>query len=407
VRRILSYIVLLGLAAAVPAGAQRAGDVPRRPRLAADADSNDARAYMQLAEQRLADRPREAADAFYWASQINPTLADALYGRYTALLMADPRLLVPYWQGERRLMRNPQVIALDSLYYRALTMDPLLYRKFESFLFRSYLDAWTRDALDNSGGHSFTDADKARIIQDMMLDAGHYVRAREAYAAGRFAEALRLYGDAISQARRKSYVLTDRARLHAHMGSIPAALADMTRALEEKRGEDDNQRELVHLYESKALLEHGIGMLHERNNDRAAAREAYGRALTEDLSFYPAHVRMAALALAAGDAEAAVAEYGLAAQTTSEPSVLYVYGAVLAQTGKLDEAAAQFERVIAAAPYYPDPHFGLAMVRDAQGNTAAATEAYRGFLARASRGHARRAHAEQRVQALASAGTAP
>jgi Tfp pilus assembly protein PilF len=148
-------------------------------------------------------------------------------------------------------------------------------------------------------------------------------------------------------------------------------------------------------------------MLHERNNDRAAAREAYGRALTEDLSFYPAHVRMAALALAAGDAEAAVAEYGLAAQTTSEPSVLYVYGAVLAQTGKLDEAAAQFERVIAAAPYYPDPHFGLAMVRDAQGNTAAATEAYRGFLARASRGHARRAHAEQRVQALASAGTAP
>jgi predicted Zn-dependent protease len=87
--------------------------------------------------------------------------------------------------------------------------------------------------------------------------------------------------------------------------------------------------------------------------------------------------------------------------------VLYVYGAVLAQTGKLDEAAAQFERVIAAAPYYPDPHFGLAMVRDAQGNAAAATEAYRGFLARASRGHARRAHAEQRVQALAVAGTAP
>jgi hypothetical protein len=47
------------------------------------------------------------------------------------------------------------------------------------------------------------------------------------------------------------------------------------------------------------------------------------------------------------------------------------------------------------------------MVRDAQGNTAAATEAYRNFLQRASRGHTRRAHAEQRVQALAAAGATP
>jgi tetratricopeptide (TPR) repeat protein len=406
VRRILSFLVLLGLVA-VPVHAQRAGEVPRRPRLAADADSNDARAYMQLAEQRLARSPREAADAFYWAYQLNPTLADAYYGRYTAQLMANPPLLVAYWDGERRLARNPQVLMLDSLYYRALTMDPLLYRKYESSLFRVYVDTWLRDVLDRGGAHSATDADKARFVQEVMQNAGPYVRAREAYASGRFGDALRLYGEAIAQARRKSFLRADRARLHAHMGAMPAALADMTEALEEKRREDTNDRELVRLYESKAMLEHGIGMLHERNNDRAAAREAYGRALTEDLSFYPAHVRLGAIALAEGNAETAVAEYALAAQTTSEPSVLYTYGAVLAQTGQLDEAAAQFERVIEVAPHYPEPRFGLAMVRDAQGNTAAATEAYRGFLERAARGHTRRAHAEQRVQALASAGATP
>jgi Tfp pilus assembly protein PilF len=404
VRRILPFLVLLGLAAA-PLHAQRAGEAPRRPRLAAEADSNDARAYMQFAEARLGDRPREAADAFYWAYQLNPSLSEALYGRYTALLMADPRLLVPYWQGERRVLRSPQALALDSLYYRALTMDPLLFRKFEGSLFRSYLDAWTREALDRSGGHSVTEIEKSRIVRQMLLDAGPYVRAREAYGAGRLGEAVRLYGDAIELARRKSYLRADRARLHAHMGAMPAALADMAQALEEKRREDENDRELVRLYESKALLEHGIGMLHERNSDRAAAREAYGRALTEDISFYPAHVRLAALALAEGNTETAVAEYALAAETSSEPFVLYLYGAVLAQTGQLDQAAAQFEKVIQQAPHYADPHFGLGMVRDAQGNTAGATQAYRGFLERASRAHARRAHAEQRVQALASAGT--
>ncbi|HST59934.1 MAG TPA: tetratricopeptide repeat protein, partial [Longimicrobium sp.] len=169
-------------------------------------------------------------------------------------------------------------------------------------------------------------------------------------------------------------------------------------ALEEMRRQD--QRDLVYLYESKALLEHGIGMLHERMANLPAAREAYGRALTEELSFYPAHVRLATLALTEGDTATAIAEYDLAVQTGADPSVLYVYGAVLAAAGRYDEAAAQFERAVQVAPYYADPWFGLGMVRDAQGNGPAAAEAYRGFLQRATRTHGRRAHADQRVQVL-------
>ena len=391
---------MLLVLATVPADAdaQRAGEVPRRPRLTADADTNDARAYLALGEQRIQDRPREAADAFYWAYPLNPTLSDALYGRYTALLMTNPQRLVLYWEGDRRTVRHPEVMAIDSLYFRALTLDPFLYRKFEAALFRMYLERWARQEIDRSGGMRVGEAEVQRFVSELLLNAGPYIRARESYARGRFPDALRLYDDALRQARRKSAMRAERGRMHAHLRNWQPALADFTQALEEMRRED--QRDLVYLYESKALLEHGIGMLHERMANLPAAREAYGRALTEELSFYPAHVRLATLALTEGDTATAMAEYALAAETTSEPSVLYVYGAILAQTGRYDEAATQFQRLTQTAPFYADAWFGLAMVRDAQGDGPAAVEAYRGFLARATRNHGRRAHADQRVQAL-------
>lgn len=398
-RRIL--LTALVILAATPADAQRAGSVPRRPALPAAADTNDARSYMELGERLMNQRPRDAADAFYWAFQLNPTLSDALYGRYTATLMTDPRRLVSYWEGERRTLRRPEVKALDSLYFRALTMDPFLYRRFEAGLFRFYMESWVRQELDASGGMHIPESELQRYVSAAIMDGSSYVQAREAYARGSHEDALRLYADAITKTRHKSGLRADRARLLAHLQSWEPALQEMTQALEELRREDE--RDIVYLYESKALMEHGIGLLNERMGNLEAAREAYGRALTEELTYYPAHVRLATLALTAGDTAAALAEFDLAAQATSEPSVLYTYGAVLAQTGKFDEAAAQFERVIQAAPHYADPYFGLGMVRDAQGNRAAAVEAFREFLARSRQNHGRRPHAEQRIQALAAA----
>lgn len=399
-RRILILTALLALAA-VPATAQRRGEVPRRPALPAAADTNDARAYMALAEEKLAARPREAADAFYWAYQINPSLSDALYGRYTALLMTEPRRLVDYMQANRRTLRQPEVIALDSLYFRALTMDPFLFRRFDANLFRFYLESWVRRDLDSSGGHDVPEGMIQRYVTELLMDGSAYVRAQEAYSRGLFPDALRLYEEAIREARRKSYIRTDRARLLAYLRNWQPALEEMTQALAERRTEDE--RDVVYLYESKALLEHGIGLLNERLGNLDAAREAYARALTEEMTYYPAHVRLATLAMTAGDTASAMASYDLAAQTTNDPTVLYMYGALLAQAAKYDEAAAQFERAIQAAPFYADPYFGLAMVRDAQGNGPAAAEAYRGFMARAIATHRRREHAQQRIEALGTA----
>lgn len=380
------------LAASGPLAAQR---VPARPALPAQADTNSAAAYMDLARQHLADRPRVASAAFYWASQIDPTSADALYGRYAAELVADNRRVLEYWRANGRSLRG-ELRQIDSLYFRALTMDPFLYRRYEQHVFRTYLNAWAREALQ---GSNVGPPEIHHWINNLLQTGPVWVRAQNAYANGNFPDALRLYEAAIREARRKSVPRAERARVLAQIGSDSAAAAEFALAVEDLRREDE--RDIVYVYESKALLEYGIGKLHERMGNLEAAREAYGRALTEDLAFYPAHVRMGLLALASGDTATALAELDLAVQTDgSDAASGYLYGAALVQTGRLDEGSAQLSRVIAAWPLFADPHFAMAVVHDQQGSVAGALESYRAFLARASRDHPRRAHAEQRVTDL-------
>ncbi|MBW3571672.1 MAG: hypothetical protein KY467_11240 [Gemmatimonadetes bacterium] len=386
-------LAVTAVAATTPLDAQRGAQPPRRPALAA-ADTNDARAYLEFGAQNLASRPNEAADAFYWAYQLDPASADALYGRYAAFLVSSPVRLVNYWNGDRRTLRSREVLAADSLYFRALTMDPFLYRRYEMHVLRAYL----HQAVRNADGLA-SERDIQRRIDAFMVHSGPWLRAIEAYAQGRFVQALTFYNEALARARSKSLVRAERGRLFAHVGNHQSALEEFGHALREMRREDE--RELVFLYESKALMEHGIAVLHERMGDRAAAREAYGRALTEDLGFYPAHVRLGLLALAEGDTATAVAELDLAAQAAgADPSVHYTYGAMLARLGRLDEAAAQLVRAAELAPFYADPWFALGVVRDGKANVDAAREAYARFLNGAARTHRRRAVAEQRLRDL-------
>jgi tetratricopeptide (TPR) repeat protein len=404
VRRIL-LLALLVLAAA-PAAAQRVNEAPRRPRLTAGADSNDARAYMDAGSRLIVDQPRQAADAFYWAYQLDPTSADALYGRYAALLLSNQQRLVDYSEANWRVVTSREVRAVDSLYFRALTMNPFLYRQYQSHLFQSYIRVIARRAYTEAYGASGVPETVIQGEINGLLQHGPAIwRAEEAYGLGRFPDAARYYQEAIRDARRgRSRVRADRARLLAHMGDNAGAMADFAASIQDMRTEDE--RELVFLYQSKALLEHSVGTLHERMGNRDAAREAYGRALTEDLAFYPAHVRLGLMALAAGDTATALAELDLASQAAAaEPHVMYTYAAVLAQTGRLDDAARQAERAMQAAPHWADPWFVMGAVRDGQGNLAGARQAYEGFLSRAPRAHRRRAAAEGRVRDLQAAGS--
>jgi hypothetical protein len=392
-------LLLAALLAAAPADAQRRGEVPRRPRLPAAADSNDAVAYFRLGQELLERRPQQAADAFYWASQINPGWADALYGRYAALLMTNPDRLVRYNLGDRRTREHPEVLRIDSLYFRALRLDPFLRPQFDRDLIRLFVST----AL--FGGNT---AEAAFYTEEVLRDLPPLLRGRLNAGEGRLMQALQAYDEALRESRgRRSEPLRmirhERGRMFALAGNDSMALVELGHALEASAAEDEGD-ELVFFYESKAMLEHSLGVVHERAGDPGAAREAYARALLEDLSYFPAHMRLGVLALAEGDSATAERELAMAAEAAAdEPTARLAYATMLTALRRLPEAEAELLAVTELAPYFADPWYVLGLVRDWRGE-GDSTAAYRAFLARARRGDPRRAQVEQLLNPPASGG---
>jgi tetratricopeptide (TPR) repeat protein len=397
VLRILLPVLLL--LAAAPADAQRREQVPRRPRLPVDADSNSARAYFRLGQDLLERQPALAADAFYWAAQIDPRWADALYGQHAALLMSDPRRLVLYNQGDRRTRRRPDVLRIDSLYYRALRMDPFLQPQFDRELIRLYVLTLLSSPTDDGEQRSLAQFYTAGVMRDLPP----LMRGRVLAGDGDLPQALRAYDEALRARRGRDapsvrVIRHERGRLFALAGNDSMALVELGHAVQ--AGEEQEQgEELVWFYENKSVLEHSRGMMHERRGDPAAAREAYARALVEDLSYHPAHLRLGALALAEGDTATAVAELGLAAETgRDEAGARFVYAAMLTALRRLPEAEAELTAITEMAPYFADAWFLLGLVRDWRRTDFVG--AYRTFLERARRDDPRRAQVEPIVTAL-------
>ncbi|HST57679.1 MAG TPA: hypothetical protein VLK84_03255 [Longimicrobium sp.] len=396
-RRILPALLLL--LAAAPAHAQR-DDAPRRPRLPMDADSNAAQSYYRLGQQLMEREPRQAADAFYWAAQLDPAWADPLYARYAALLMSDTRRLVLYTEGDRRTRARPEVLRMDSLYLRALRMDPFVQRRFDRELIRLYVMSVMSDPSDDASQRSMANF----YTEGVMRDLPPVMRGRVMAGEGRLAQALQAYDEALRQGRGRyseslRVIRQERGRMFALAGNDSMALVEFGHALAAGQ-EAEEAGGLVFLYDSKAVLEHSRGMVLERRGDRAAAREAYARALTEDLSYHPAHQRMGALALMEGDTATALAELRLAAETgRDEPGARLAHAALLAATRQLPEAEAELLAVTALAPYYADPWYILGLVRDWRGEGDSLAP-YRAFLARARRDDPRRARVEGMVATL-------
>jgi tetratricopeptide (TPR) repeat protein len=387
VRRILFPAVLVAAVfAAFPAQAQQRNRVlaPPRPPLPAAADTNDASAYYNLGLSLIDREPAAAASAFYWASRINPGWADPLYARRAAILLSDKPRLLDYWNGVRRVERLPEMRHADSLYDRAVVMDPFLYRRFDKQVFTGYLSASATRWLERNGA-SQGGANQAEInswILQYMQQAPASMRAWSAYNDGRFADALTHYDRAIREARRDKWGLyADRSRVAYLMGADSVALADMGRAVADWKKDEEKDDDVVWLYRSKALLEHSMGLIHERMRNLDAAREAYGRALQEDLSYYPAHTALARMALTAGDTATAISEMDLAVQIRGDsPRLRTEYGVVLAGGRRYQEAVEQFKKAVELEPMYALPYFYLARIYDGSGMTQEATESYQAYV---------------------------
>src|SRR6202030_4369004 len=104
------------LAPALPAQkTKKTVPTPTRPRLDAGADTNDARAYYRYGVQMVNEKPAESVRAFYWATQIDPSSAEARYAlRTSSLLAMTSSELFSYFDWSRK-KRSPQYLALDSL----------------------------------------------------------------------------------------------------------------------------------------------------------------------------------------------------------------------------------------------------------------------------------------------------
>ncbi|HYD51896.1 MAG TPA: hypothetical protein VEA99_04690, partial [Gemmatimonadaceae bacterium] len=71
----IAGLVFVAFASVLPAQSR----VPLRPRLVAGADTNDAASYYAAGITLIERDPKTAADAFYWATRLEPTHADAFY----------------------------------------------------------------------------------------------------------------------------------------------------------------------------------------------------------------------------------------------------------------------------------------------------------------------------------------
>jgi tetratricopeptide (TPR) repeat protein len=399
--------LLLAVLAAIPVVVLAQEKVPRRPRLSGDVDTNSAAAYYYFGLERLrADRADVAANAFYWASRLAPDWADPLYARRVALLLSRPERLVPFMDGAKSVVESPEGRYLDSLRLRALELDPFVYEDFEHQVVMRYVtELVTADLRLHNQTALRSDVEYQVRLYLKTPQAAEW-RAWLAYAERRLDDAAKFYAEALKHARKDEHIY--RSRLHTQRGRafylsgrIDSARVELERAIEELRSRDE--RVTIRVYESKALLEHSLGVALEKARDLAGAREAYGRALVEDLAYYPAHVRLGGLLAVAGDTAGARGEFELALEVAP--------GAVVARmllanhyhgSGDYHAALTTLEPLLEREPYWAEPYLLRALALDGLGDREGAAAQYARFLERAEARDDRREAITQRLAALRS-----
>jgi predicted Zn-dependent protease len=196
-------------------------------------------------------------------------------------------------------------------------------------------------------------------------------------------------------ARARSLFISQRYREAASEIQI---VLDTLRARDEKY--------IGQVYNTKELLEHMVAVALLRVRDVAGAKAAVGRALSENLSYYPAHAMLSQILMDQRDIAGALQEAELAVGLRENNGVLrYHYGVLLYRSGKLAESEEQLRKAVELEPYWAEAHRQLAVTLDQQNKREETIAAYQAFLARApKRENIRVKEAEERVAALGAAG---
>jgi tetratricopeptide (TPR) repeat protein len=366
---------------AAAAVAQAKTPEPRRPGV--DGDRNDPKAYYNLGVKMLDHSPTEAADAFYWAIKLDPGWADAYYGRWAALhLVRGTKFLVTSRTGAWVSM-SLSMGDIDSLMMRATRLDPFLYRKFDQLILERAMEA-------------AVGTQSAQFTGSVRGDP---------YTAGNFPKALHDLAIDLPGLQEKFPIYSMRGRLFYMIGAYDSAGAQLTLARDEL--ERLNTEKLLPVYLSKATYDRMLGMVAQKQGRPDAAREAYGRALADDISYAPAHVSLSDIDFAKGDTTAALSEMDLAAQLApSDGYLAYEYGRALLMAGHDPEALEQMVRATKLEPYYAEPHVLMGAIYDRANYTTEALAAYTAYVTLANHNDQRVDLVQARIDKLKTSTTA-
>jgi tetratricopeptide (TPR) repeat protein len=350
-RLLLSALAAL-LALAPHAGAQS------RPQVARNADPNDWESYFALGQRLFLNSPREADEAFRWASRLDPTRAEPLLARWAAFYARDESLWVDYLNDDPGILRRDDVVRNEALLRTAYIRNPFVHRGMEAALL-------------------------ARLGERVWAS-----RATEAfldYGRGNFEDAARDFGLLVrrnpeSNLRLRHY----RALSFIGAGQVDSAAVEIQALLAALRARE--QREVGTGYESKAMWEQALGLVYEIRGDTAASRRAYERSLEEDVTWYPARMGLYRLEERSGNAAAGVEQLRQAVEVAPEDGVLRLeYCNALLDARRPGDALQHCRASLELHPDWAEVYLRLGRAHDMLGQAEQAASMYREYLQRAPR----------------------
>ena len=371
--RFLALVLAVTCLTASSLGAQKQEKIPKRPTLFAGADTNSWNAYFQHGLSNLSRRPGLAADAFYWARRLEPRAPEPLFAAWVAFWKQQgvERYFDYLWE-QRGVHRRKDVLQMDSLRDEALRRNPMLYQGLQ-----------------------------IRIIEELLPLQGTvdpFVYGLLAYGSGQMPEAAVQFAKAAKD-KKNLNARYYRALAFYQLMQHDSAATELQHILTELRKQES--KKLIRYYESKEMIEFAIGTLMLGKGDLPAAREAFGRALTENLSFSVAHARLGAIALAEGDTATGLQELEQAVQLDSlDINARLLFANTLLLRGRATEARAHYEQIVAREPWFADPYFPLAFILEFEEKRDEAAAAYAKFAERALLSDARIEKARAKVAEL-------
>jgi tetratricopeptide (TPR) repeat protein len=216
-------------------------------------------------------------------------------------------------------------------------------------------------------GEQVSDGAIEFVVRTAIDDAEPAVRARLAYARGNYGQAAAYWAGQERNDPKDADLRALRSHALFLMGAIDSARAELEAALATAQRTD--AEELKYVYDSKVLWRFQLRRMYELQGSDSAARDGYQRALVEDLSFYPAHVRLAYVALHTSDSTTAERELESAVQVKGDDfSARLLLGIVQAARHAFDPATEQLTRAAEIEPWVAYPHFVLGGVRQDAGD---------------------------------------